>query len=329
METSLMRRLVRLLAAVLFVSAASDALPPVTPTPDGPQIRSETHVSRPVASAVPASQHAFRRFSAKLLLGPLRSRDNYERRKAAEAAGAIAYRGRAVARGLAARLDDPAVTVRRAGAFSLGRVECADKSVGPALGRAAGDEDLLVRIFAVKGLRAKGRRGSGAILALMRALEDSHPTVRGEAARALGAAGRHAVPAVASLARALKDADEEVREAAAWALGQIGRKAADAAPALIKALQDPARSVRLSAVAALGAAGRGSPNVVPALREALTDESELMRAAAAAALGEVGRAAAPAADDLRAALKDGSPTAQRNAAEALRRIEGRLNWLTM
>ncbi len=97
------------------------------------------------------------------------------------------------------------------------------------------------------------RRGYGSALvpALIKALGDKDEIVRTATAYALGEIGPATKTVVLALVKALSDKHEYVREAAAGALGRISPGAKAAVPALEKARQDPVARVRRAAAAAL------------------------------------------------------------------------------
>lgn len=121
----------------------------------------------------------------------------------------------------------------------------ADKPSGPALVRALGDEDVVVRQTAAQGVgKLKLREGVPQLEKLSR---DGSPVVRREALKALGLIGdRGASPAVLT---ALEDTESEPRLAAILALGEMHET--KAIPKLTPLLGYPSESVRLAAVKSL------------------------------------------------------------------------------
>jgi HEAT repeat protein len=196
------------------------------------------------------------------------------------------------------------------------------------LGRAAGDDDLDVRLQAVASLSALKQFAEPAVPALGTALQDKDSDLRRQAALALAAVGPAAEEAVPLLGKALKDPNANVRLAAIAALQAIGPDAARALDDLLAALKDKVPSVRRACAAALAlivprAAPQQIEAAVPLVAAALQDTDPEVRRRAAAALGVVG----PRAEAATAALGEASRTAPEpvrgEAAVALGRIGGK------
>lgn len=156
------------------------------------------------------------------------------------AAGALGEIGDTVATpALVRALDDPSVSVRRASAAALGKLQRIvnpmrdPRAVGPLVGRMA----------------------------------DSHQSVRFAAAGALAGIGS---PAVGALSGALRGADPLVRALAAEALGEVGGR--EVVPALWRAAEDPDWGVRAAAAGSIGVVG--TPSELPRLRAWLEQEPD-------------------------------------------------------
>ena len=132
------------------------------------------------------------------------------------------YEGRSVA-DLERMLADPKPSVQAQGAFGLGLLGDKAKPAVPALTKALGSPDTLVRQQAALSLGQIG--DAGAVPALAKALGDKEWTIRRQAAAALGAIGPPAREAEAVLRKCERDAHAPVRKAATEALGRIRGKA--------------------------------------------------------------------------------------------------------
>jgi beta-lactamase regulating signal transducer with metallopeptidase domain/protein involved in polysaccharide export with SLBB domain len=91
----------------------------------------------------------------------------------------------------------------------------------PALLKALGDEDRLVRTTAISLFAEGAPDYKGFVPALVKLLKAESAEVRSDAIRALGELGRRAKPAVPALKALLKDKDKRVRQQAEEALSQI------------------------------------------------------------------------------------------------------------
>jgi HEAT repeat protein len=155
-----------------------------------------------------------------------------------EAAGVLAYLKNDAALGTLTRLaiEDPSTEVRRVAVGGLGFSNNVD--VLPALMRALGDSDWLVREEAA--LTIGKLKLHGGIQALIEVLSDAYWQVRIAAARSLGKL--KAVQALEVLCAALSHEVSNLRKEAAVALGEIGDNRA--IPALERAANDPDPDVR-------------------------------------------------------------------------------------
>lgn len=153
------------------------------------------------------------------LVGALKDEDRSAREGAAEG---LALMGATAVAPLTRALDDPDWHVRMGAVVALRII--GDRTVLPAIIRAAGDESRFVRREVVKTLGRIG--GEEAMQPLIAALRDEDRSVRIRAAGALGRSGSS--DAVGPLADALDDQDSSVRLRAAQALEEIGSPAAQA-----------------------------------------------------------------------------------------------------
>ncbi|GEM_PF-6025898 len=150
--------------------------------------------------------------------------------------------------------------------------EMGDTVAIPALVRALDDRSVSVRRASAAALGKLQRivhpmRDSRAVGSLVRRMADSHQSVRFAAAGALAGIGP---PAVGALSGALRGADPLVRALAAEALGKVG--GGEVVPPLLTAAEDPDWGVRAAAARALGLTG--TPSVLPRLRAWLEREPD-------------------------------------------------------
>jgi hypothetical protein len=160
--------------------------------------------------------------------------------------------------------DDRADAIRRVGSRDASAADL--KSLIDALS-APGEE---VREAAAWSLTQAGTAAAPAVPALTRAMGDADPIVRGLAALALRDAGSTAAaPALDTLIAHLSDADENVRMMSAQAIAIHGPRAAPAIAALIAIAQTPGQHphVLRSVADALGLIGAAAREALPALRE--------------------------------------------------------------
>jgi hypothetical protein len=121
-----------------------------------------------------------------------------------------------------------------------------DLAAFPLFAEALADEDVWVRLTAVRGIY-NNTDEENSIALLIEALEDKAAAVRRRAATCLGWAD--ATESVPNLAQLLYDPDPGVRKAAVGALGDLKRQGA--IPSLIEALEDDDQGVREGARQAL------------------------------------------------------------------------------
>ena len=190
-----------------------------------------------------------------------------------------------------ALLTDPAATVRKLSAVSLGQI-VSKQDDGPTTAAAA--------------------------RALVLALRDQDPAVRAEVADALGRIGPDPDVAVPALLRAAEDPDEMVRGKAIVALGLIQMKAKidrpDVRIAIAATGDDPSLHVRESGIYAFWTTAEFSPAFSSAL---LKDNDVHARRTAVNALAREGRLAAKVSRDLTVRLTDADEEVRAGATRAL------------
>jgi hypothetical protein len=157
-----------------------------------------------------------------------------------------------------------------------------------ALAAGLNDPDLSARRAAIDILETMGPGAAAAAPALVEALTDGDRFVRWSAARALGkmapTAAREAVP---GLARLLADKDMGIRLAAAGALERYGPDAKEALGALTQALAAPDADTRLAALVVLDAIGPDARSATAAVTELLNDSDKRVREYAREVLGQL------------------------------------------
>jgi HEAT repeat protein len=202
---------------------------------------------------------------------------------------------RAIAPLVEARVD-PRYEVREAADEALGRIDLAwsrHPRVGdavPLLVRAmSGDRPPDVTKAAIETLDRLGVTAGPALARLVR--EEENVFVRILAVRAIAKLGARGVPGVAALTEALGGDQHTLREAAAQALEQIGPEAAPAAPRLVQLLDDTFAPVRRAAAEALSKLGPQAISGIPSLVRLLTDPGEGICCAAVKTLGAIGEPA--------------------------------------
>jgi HEAT repeat protein len=220
----------------------------------------------------------------------------------------------------------------------------------PALAKALGDKNALVRWQAAKALAQLGRRAKGAVTELEKAQEDMLAVVVIESAVALIRAGAAAEqpleklaenfehpsayiktqtlkavatlgPRAASLAPKVAKLldDKEVWPAAVEALQKMGSEGGRAVPKLVKVLENPKDPSRLAALRSLADLGPLASDAVPALIKGLKEKEAAVARVAAQALGNIGPEANPAVADLLATM-DRDPLLGGVCLEALGKI---------
>jgi HEAT repeat protein len=140
----------------------------------------------------------------------------------------------------------------------------------------AGDLEAILVILALGDI---GGPAASAAPALVRALGGENVLIRGAATQALAKIGPGALPA---LLAGLKDASADARWSSAVVLGTIKAEPRRTVPALTAALRDPDGFVRIKAAQALGAFGPEARSAIPELLAA-GDESDDIDAAEALA----------------------------------------------
>jgi HEAT repeat protein len=188
----------------------------------------------------------------------------------------------------------------------------------PALMAGLTDPDVRARRAAAEALESLGNEAAPAIPALIRALGDGDFIVRWIAVRTLGKFGaKQSAGAIPALARLLDDSDLDVRVQAATVLGSFGPAAAEAVPSLLAGVGAGDATLAVMAIKALVSITKDAEQVVPTLIRALSARDARVRAAAAAALSKYGRAARSAANALRALLDDPDVEVRKAAGDAL------------
>jgi HEAT repeat protein len=139
---------------------------------------------------------------------------------------------------------------RRQAAANLAQNGVQSASV-TALIRAAGDEDEVVREWAVSALEDMGAPDASLLMGMVEMLDEPNEDIAYWAVTLLGRLGKPAAPAVAKLGSMVcSQRSLAVRQRAAWALQQIGPDAADALAALQMVSQsDDARLAPLARAA--------------------------------------------------------------------------------
>jgi alpha-tubulin suppressor-like RCC1 family protein len=235
---------------------------------------------------------------------------------------------------------------------TLGKLGPESKDEVPEVTGHLADEDVLVRIAAVRALARIGGGTPGAVPGLAKALGDADRSVRAEAVKALSRCKPGDEGVVPALIRALGDEDSAVAEAACKVLGNFGPPAAAAVPAmwaavkkggavgsqaidmlglmgeaavpvLAEGLEDP--KLRMGCVLALGNIGREAGAAVPALVKVLGCEDRKTRQHTGRTLGRIGPAAKEAIPALKKVLekKDEDKSVRHNAQWALEQIGGK------
>jgi len=214
-------------------------------------------------------------------------------------------------------LGDEEVLVRMAALRALGKIEGAASEVVPALAGKVDDEDGGVRMKAVRLLGRCDPSDARVVSALTMALKGGDSKVAYAACRALGKFREAASAAVPDLWAATRRGGALGSECYD-SLAKIGGPAVDV---LVRALQDPENSRgHVMCVIALGSMGPRAAPAVPALIQALESKQEQVRQKAAKALGGIGPDAKPAMAALKKALNDESKAVRYNAKKALKRL---------
>src|SRR5437762_1315738 len=167
------------------------------------------------------------------LIEALKDSDEYVRLRVSSALTQV---GKPAAPALVEALKQKDTNVRRMVLYAMAIIAEQEKIDGaekPLLGLLK-DEDVIVRIFAVRALgKLKAESATGPLLD---AMKKEDPFVRRSAAYALGDSG--AKEAIKPLAGLLKEEDALIRRAGADSLGEIGKGLLPVLPALSEALKD-------------------------------------------------------------------------------------------
>jgi HEAT repeat protein/beta-lactamase regulating signal transducer with metallopeptidase domain len=184
------------------------------------------------------------------------------------------------ARALEQRLTDTDPEVRGVAAWALGRL--GSRRAVPALIELAGDADATVREMTSLALGTIGdERATGA---LARLAHDSVWSVRAVTTRSLQLLGTEAAGDVLA-ELAASEPEEHARSMAIWALQEIGTRATPAG--LLRALQHPSVSTRHDALSTLRRLG-GQEHLGALMRTMSSDSVESIRGHAAAVLCDLG-----------------------------------------
>ena len=188
------------------------------------------------------------------------------------------------------------------------------------------DEDLNVRLKALRGLGKLGPAAKEAVPAMVAAMKADNQ-VAFDAVEALGNIGPGAKEAVPALIDSLQDTTKYLRERAAEALGKIGPGARTAVGPLEKALKDEGTNVRLWASFALIKITGNRSRYLPLIKAVYLDKTpsdpfDVPRAVAIMVLEELGQDAGGAVPELTEALTDteSAPVTPERAARALGNI---------
>ena len=258
---------------------------------------------------------------------------------------ALKQAGAPVARRLIAALGSADPRVRAGAAEALSGLGSGGKPGLAALRTALGDEVVLVRVQAARGIWKLDGDSAAAVPVLVQALQGGDDAARALAAGALGEIGPPAAgEAVPALAAALANEHLSVHGAALLALEKMGPTAAPAVPAIAAMrLSSDYGTTSFTAIRVLGGTGQvgvaplirilgagpelvwaasrelseiGAP-AVPALAEALLSQTPTIRGGAAAALARIGPPARSAVPALLRVLRDDSPLVRQAAGRAL------------
>jgi HEAT repeat protein len=267
----------------------------------------------------------------------LKSPNKEERQRAAETLGKLASKARSAAPALLAAVQEkeggevneaaanaliqmgPAVVplliqamwgedhkTRKVAIFLLGKMDGNARPAIASLLEVLKDDDLLIRLFAVRALG--DLRARSAIPALLSLLEKNDPRFRRHILAALMQINVEAETIVPILSTWLQAQDEDQRLDAANALAELGGEAAPAIGALIDTLGDEKHAVGVAAARALGRIGPLAKDAVPVLTAALKEKKWAdARVDVAEALWRIARHADVAAA-LKAELKEADPS---------------------
>jgi HEAT repeat protein len=285
--------------------------------------------------------------SVPVLVSALKARDAEVRTRAAQTLGQAGPDAKEAVPALIAALQDKQSNVRVAAVDALGEMGVEGKEAAPQLARLFHDRSLRVREHVRKAL---AEIGPAAVESLCDALAEDQIEVRLDAIKTIALFGPTAKKAVLALRHAMKDRDHRIRAAAAEALGAMELEAADAVPELLEGLRDKKQLVHDKAANALvlmtvagvpgllekvrraenrdrwlappAQGGQGAQrDPIPQLFKDLSDKDPQVRSKAALTLGEMGPKAQPALRALTKALTDDDVRVRFSAAMALARIQ--------
>jgi HEAT repeat protein len=227
----------------------------------------------------------------------------------------------AVSAALVKAAGDDELTIRIAAADAMGQLNPLPPDALNTLVKLAksdpknGPRVAALRAMAVAGVRAKPAKAELDVLATS---QQPGWALWGQVARA--AADGNLASAEPAIRKGLTDRNVTVRAAAAESLLLLGPKPADL-PVLMRLLKEINIATKISAAKAIGTLGADAKDAVPELRRMLDDSGADARIAAADALGRIGPAALAAVTRLKELRAD--PTVKFAAQRALNKIEGK------
>jgi HEAT repeat protein len=211
---------------------------------------------------------------------------------------------------LLSNAKDNEVEVRISAVKALEQIGVQNQQVEDALIMAIGDSSETVRANAIHALGQVDSLPQSAILLMINALQHDTPFVRANAAYSLGKVNLYgnnvdANSVVPELLHALQDNQAEVSEAAIYALRNVGGNDPIVIRGLISAVEHGNEKVRIRATQLLGRIGAGHVDVIPALIRASENHKSLnLRYVALNALAEVGASNPATVQVLLGALTD-------------------------
>jgi HEAT repeat protein len=213
-------------------------------------------------------------------------------------------------------LEQADLQIRRNAAGSLGALGPLAKPAVPALLKALGDADDLVRDRVTRALGQIGFPERDVTAGLLRSLRDPVTFVRHTAISQISFGGTIPPDALPVLHELTKDSDRQIAQLATNALAR------EEHPIQVSTLLMSLNSVgsRAYTLGQLAKLGPRAVEAVPSLIPLLTAEQPLDRYLAAITLEAIGPAAKEAEPSLRRALDDQEPVVREAATDALRAI---------
>jgi HEAT repeats len=186
------------------------------------------------------------------LVKSLQSKSVDSRRGAATILELLGDEAASVSADLTSSLRDPDPFVRWTMLRALGRLAPREaKTVVPAVVPLVRDNDLDVRLAAMKTLELFGKDAGSAVPTLVDLLPQGGVTIQLAALKSLQAVNKWEAQNLAVVAELLQNPDASVRISAAETLGRAGKTAAGTRPALEKAMNDEDEKVRSAVSEAL------------------------------------------------------------------------------